>query len=123
MRYTEKEDRLGVTRYKIYDDETGPYCDYHNDKFCKNFQGKPIDKLGQLEDVEEELGIDLVTLFKALKNGIYVDENYMDFGTTNNFLCPNNLDYFDVNLKQIAGGIYFKDYGKTWALTKEELNM
>ena len=29
-----------------------------------------VDKLGQLEDIEEELGIDLITLFKALKNGI-----------------------------------------------------
>ena len=28
-------------------------------------------KLGQLEDIEEELGIDLITLFKALKNGFY----------------------------------------------------
>lgn len=30
-----------------------------------------IHKLGQLEDIEEELGIYLITLFKALKNGIY----------------------------------------------------
>ena len=29
-------------------------------------------KLGQLEDIEEELGIDLFVLFRALKNGIYV---------------------------------------------------
>ena len=33
--------------------------------------GEHIDKLGQLEDIEKELGIDLITLFKALKNGIY----------------------------------------------------
>ena len=29
-------------------------------------------KLADLEDIEDELGIDLLTLFKALKNGIYV---------------------------------------------------
>lgn len=29
-------------------------------------------KLGKLEDIEEELGIDLATLFKALKNGVYM---------------------------------------------------
>ena len=29
-------------------------------------------KLKSLEDIEEELGIDLITLFKALKNGIYI---------------------------------------------------
>ena len=28
-------------------------------------------KLADLEDIEDELGIDLITLFKALKNGIY----------------------------------------------------
>ena len=27
-------------------------------------------KLADLEDIEEELGIDLITLFKALKNGV-----------------------------------------------------
>lgn len=33
--------------------------------------GYTASKLGQLEDIEEELGIDLITLYKALKNGIY----------------------------------------------------
>ena len=28
--------------------------------------------IGELEDIEEELGIDLITLFKALKKGIWV---------------------------------------------------
>ena len=32
-------------------------------------------KLGQLEDIEEELGIDLITLIKALKNGIWLKED------------------------------------------------
>ena len=49
-----------------------------------------IHKLGMLEDIEEELGIDLVTLFKALKNGkIYVSKGYsIEAGETydlNNF--------------------------------------
>ena len=36
--------------------------DFTNDREC-------CDKLGQLEDIEEELGIDLIALFKALKSG------------------------------------------------------
>jgi hypothetical protein len=71
-----------------------------------------MDKFGELEDIEEELGIDLITLFKALKNGIYgkVGKNI------ENILAP----HFSWHNKEIY---IFKiqDYGKTWALTKEEL--
>lgn len=78
-----------------------------------------VTKLGQLEDIEEELGIDLVTLFKALKDGIFVDGhsereyvfldvNEKELFTINDFECT----YFAASLRQ---------YGKFWALTKEEL--
>ena len=32
------------------------------------------EKLCQLEDIEEEIGIDLITLFKALKNGVWTNQ-------------------------------------------------
>ena len=83
-------------------------------------------KLGRLENIEEELGIDLITLFKALKKGVYVKfDSY--FG---------NIGELDIKIvKDNATGICYrnkkwylqeeetlvKDYGKTWALTKEEL--
>lgn len=79
------------------------------------------EKLGQLEDIEEELGIDLVTLFKALKDGFY---RYRPTAI-NNVICF--IAKPKVNMKQKCftygsyGKSYFKDYGKTWALTKEEL--
>lgn len=88
------------------------------------FANRMYQKLLDLEDIEDELGIDLVTLFKALKNGIYAKE-YTD-----------NIDLYEVRgieqnglsiISKICSsadcdGIrYFKDYGKTWALTKEEL--
>lgn len=87
-----------------------------------NFQPS-LDKLGQLEDVEDELGIDLITLFKALKYGAYIPfygqimslERYkLDF--------PNKrfiAKYFNGN--EWEETLYFKDYGRTWALTKGEL--
>ena len=34
-----------------------------------------IHKLGQLEDIEEENGIELTTLFKVLKDGFYIKYN------------------------------------------------
>ena len=85
---------------------------------------KVCQKLGQLEDIEDELGIDLITLFKALKNGVYyklnlgqaekvgdVSLNYC--ASTGYFIHFEYLNY-DICLDT-------KDYGKTWALEKEEL--
>lgn len=75
-------------------------------------------KLGQLEDIEEELGIDLITLFEALKFPIYTKES------DEAIWCSNRLMYFLKYFALVIGEdtvLYLKDYGKTWALTKEEL--
>ena len=84
-------------------------------------------KLGQLEDIEEELGIDLITLFKALKNGVYYYSNSQltkdSVNLINQFLCSgihNELKY-DLITSFERKIFNFKDYGKTWALAKEEL--
>lgn len=86
-------------------------------------QIKVNNKLGQLEDVEEELGIDLVTLFKALENGCYFKYNNLIY------FCPSKeirigyktIDFYSVYiaLNGICCSLY--NYGKTWALTREEL--
>ena len=81
------------------------------------------DKLGQLEDIEDELGIDLITLFKALINDVYIyhNEELTKCEQAPCLLCFDEdycLEYhFDNDIEQV----YLKDYGKTWALTKEEL--
>ena len=106
---------------------------------------KIIDKLGQLEDIEEELGIDLITLFKALKNGFYAKvfcgclENYREYKKADfkervlhvkvisfhNFYKYFTCEVEDNLNKGLWNGcknsMYLKNYGKTWALTKEEL--
>lgn len=72
-------------------------------------------ELKQYRDIEEELGFDLITLFKALKEGIYDKHIHYDnvcLLGDKIYACP--LDIFDTSW-------YLKDYGKTWALTKEEL--
>jgi len=114
MRLTKKSDR-DYTGYEPVEE------------LVKGNNASPIiGKLGQLEDIEEELGIELVTLFKALKNGIYEkfeDGEYVKF----NGLCMPIKSHklkLNVNKKCLERGndyFYFKDYGKTWALTKEEL--
>lgn len=78
-----------------------------------------LDKLGQLEDIEEELGIDLIILLTAiLKTGAYfktLGHCYIGF----DLIEQDSKD--DWYLDMTNGVYYFKDYGKTWALTKEEL--
>ena len=84
----------------------------------------PKNKMEQIQNIEEELGIDLITLFKALTKGIYIkDDNLIDHLTglqldfsliTNeySFYCDYYIQYYRL-----------KDYGKTWWLEKpkEEL--
>lgn len=140
------------------------YCNANNDKLY------PIreicNKLGQLEDIlqnhnietleeldgllwyvkqikniEEELGIDLITLFKALRNGVWIKifPKLKNGGSVIHVPCG-------LAIVEIGGGVGktfglefyintkrrylvldtrrdndLKDYGKTWALTKEEL--
>ena len=86
-------------------------------------------KLKSLEDIEEELGIDLITLFKALKNGFYyIDKNKHIYtmkptkgngGSMNFYTCLECIIAEDTYGDQYIYSL--KDYGKVWALTKEEL--
>ena len=88
-----------------------------------------LNKLGQLEDIEEELGIDFITLFKALKNGFYhIDKNKHIYttkptkgngGAMNFYVCLECIIAEDTFGDQYIYSL--KDYGKVWALTKEEL--
>ena len=85
------------------------------------------DKLRRLEDIEDELGIDLITLFKAVYGGFYYKDK--DCGCVffnDNFDIHMGLGivpFFSFTLINDDSYYYyfFKDYGKTWALTKEEL--
>ena len=84
-----------------------------------------VDKLGQLEDIEDELGIDLITYFK-IKNSktVFVKELGHD---VSEMLVRNSKDGIDacykgfVNIPECDSYLRLEDYGKTWALTKEVL--
>ena len=89
---------------------------------------KEINKLGQLEDLEEELGIDLITLFKGAFDGIWfrfpskdVEKKELLFS----FIDMGSIDKMEHSFlvlnEDIRCCLSFLDYGKTWALTKEEL--
>lgn len=94
-----------------------------------------IDKLNEYKAIEKELGIDLITLFKAIHNGVWVKntEQGIHYISLINWNCEVSrikdrltpLYSFSVWIGNSEDGddtIYlFQDYGKTWALTKEEL--
>jgi len=107
-----------------FDDEYG-YAPDTSDRKIRN-------KLGKLEDIEEELGIELVVLFKALYEGVYIidsDENIifeepmLSFNQekNTNLYVLDGVTSYPPNKLCKSYSYYFKDYGKTWALTKEEL--
>lgn len=92
-----------------------------------------IDKLGQLEDIEERLGIKLSILIKAVDDGIYSKEyNEMrkvdlirlelipGYQITKYEYTFEGLCLYDDDLEECYE---FKDYGKTWALTKKEIKI
>ena len=85
---------------------------------------KIVDKLGKLEDLEEELGCQLDVVFKALTNGIYTKESESD----------NELELFEVRGIEKKGvsviskfcsyaecdfTCEYKDYKKTWFLKED----
>ena len=94
-----------------------------------------LNKLGELEDIEEELGMSLNVFIRCL---ILLDENnfrpvsitkvgnedfYLESITPVRFVVDMKNKMF-VELDRPDGyeeKLRFADYGKTWALTKEEL--
>lgn len=94
---------------------------------CRTIK-KDLDRLEEYSKLEEELGISLITLFSALKYGVYyftsdgqlihdyvsLTNNYIDAGAHDK-LSYSFMTFFE---RQI---LVFADYGKNWALTKEEL--
>lgn len=84
-------------------------------------------KLQYLEDIEEEIGIDLITLFKALKNGIYVNTggivDEIDNIYKEEVKCIEHWPVWGFSIgddDEMKTFYAFKDRGKTWALDKEE---
>ena len=85
-------------------------------------------KLCQLEDIEEEIGIELTTLFKALKYGVYYYTSQKQLTHDyvwlyDNYVSASVRDKLSYSLltcfqKQILS---FEDYGKAWSIYREHL--
>lgn len=87
-------------------------CNYILDK-AQRFNA--LEKLGNIEDLEEELNVEILIIYKALKNGFFDNkEEYHHFSN----LFMNTEEIYDSYTKEV---FQIKDYGITWALTEKEL--
>lgn len=93
---------------------------------CSYDEQDAIQQLGKLEDLQDELGVPLEVLFKALKDGIYrFYEEFEDEPPSIYYLDPIIMYdewrecwiFYDDSKCQVY---CLKDYGVTWALTREE---
>ena len=79
------------------------------------------EKLCQLEDIEEELGIDLITLYKAQTQGFYIINVSNKIEKVRLSEWRFNLIKKEVHRVQWNNHLLFADYGKTWSLDKQTL--
>lgn len=120
---------------RLTDEEIKNCYDYHSQgrKSGKTLLLRTCNELLEYKAIEKELGIDLITLFKALNNGVWTNQE-QTYGDAK----QGKIRFFQVRLsleenaigcihnsmwkgKEVIRTLYFKDYGKTWALTREEL--
>ena len=100
------------------------------------------DKLHDLEDIEEKLGIEFLMLDKICQNGVYCyKKSIKDFNVRGERLgdiiyipnCDIRIEFFGVYKEKRMGisimgcidhvyhSLPLNEYSKTWALKKEEL--
>ena len=95
---------------------------------CKETIEKDLDQLEEYRKIEEELEIDLIKAIELCKQVnskkvIYIKD---EWGTYPIKILDNlDIELFSHRLYKNVGGVYVSldlyEYGKTWALTKEEL--
>ena len=85
-------------------------------------------KLELLENIEEELGIDLIKAVELCKQVnskkvVYIKDEWGIYPIK--ILDKLDIELFNHRLYKNVGGVYVSldlyEYGKTWVLTKEEL--
>ena len=80
-------------------------------------------KLQYLEDIEEELGIEFITLIKMLKNDVYINDGGIVDEIGNIYTAQvKSIEHWPVWGFTAGDNVEyaFKDRGRTWALSKEE---
>ena len=122
---TSKECLEKLSYIPIYEEDIdiifkGDLCEVYRNEV--DIISKDLDLLEEYRKIEEELGVDLITLFTALENGVW----YKDYKDNDKIKFT---DYIEENMKckelivpakYTIIGLKFRDYSETWALDKEE---
>lgn len=107
-------------------DERDYLTEREHREFLKELN-KDLERLEKYKSIEQELGIDLITLFKALNEGIYQKELY--FPNVKNYLDAkylrlntwyNQLEWTDIWNGCNVYEFELSDYGKTWWLKEDK---
>ena len=79
-------------------------------------------KLKSLEDLEEKIGVDFITLSKILKQRFVYDNNQVKIELLGLHIKSDEL-YLYGFVEETMHAVYLrlKNYGKTWTITKEKL--
>ena len=95
--------------------------------FLRKVIEKDLDLLEEYKKIEEEIGVDFITLVKMLKDGVYINDGGIvdEIGHIYKEQVKS-IEHWPVwgftagdddEMKTLCA---FKDRGKTWALSKEE---
>ena len=106
-----------TTKIKIKEDDNIAKTLYH---IPREYMSEAKHKLANLEDIEQELGISLEVLFKALKDGVWIREYPEDEPSFHSvgISCVKGRWFISTDFDRIMNVNCFKS---AWALTKEEL--
>ena len=100
---------------------TKRYSDIFEENLLRPIE-KDLNLLEEYRKLEEEIGIDFITLAKMLKDGVYI--NYGGIVDEIGHIYKEqvkSIEHWPVWGFTVDGVEYaFKDRGKTWALEKEE---
>ena len=84
---------------------------------------KDLDLLEEYRKIEEELGVDFITLVKMLKGDVYINDGGIVDEISHIYKDQvKSIEHWPVWGFTIGDGVEyaFKDRGRTWALDKEE---
>lgn len=84
---------------------------------------KDLDLLEEYRKIEEEIGVDFITLVKMLKDGVYINSGGIVDEIGNIYKEQvKSIEHWPIWGFTVGDNVEcaFKDRGKTWALDKEE---
>ena len=99
----------------------GDLCEVYRNEV--DIISKDLDLLEEYRKIEEEIGVDFITLVKMLKDDVYINDGGI-VGEIRNIYKEQvkSIEHWPIWGFTVGDGVEyaFKDRGKTWALDKEE---